>query len=78
MNGYTVKQAIDIELDGKSEITNEDTVKCIRHLATGIDNMSAKVGSIDKLESRMKWHEKIFGAVYTITIGTVIAWWKSR
>ena len=77
-NGISVKQAIEIELEGKSTITNEDTVKCIKHLATGIDNMSEKVGSVDKIESRIKWHEKIFGAVYTVTIGTVIAWWKSR
>jgi len=78
MNGISVKQAIEIELEGKATITNEDTVKCIKHLATGIDNMNEKVSRVEKNESRLKWHEKIFGAVYAATIGTIIAWWTSR
>ena len=78
-NGITVKQAIETELEGKTEFTTQDTVKCIKHIADGLDNLQCgKVyKEVKALESRVKFHEKIFGAVYTVTIGTVIAWWKS-
>lgn len=77
-NGITVKQAIETELEGKTEFTVDDTIKCIKHIAGGLDNMARKIDKVDKIEIRIKWHERIFSAVYTITIGTVIAWWKSN
>ena len=76
-NGITVKQAIETELEGKTEFTTQDTVKCIKHIADGLDNMTGKIDKVDKIEIRIRWHERIFGAFYTVTIGAIVVWWKS-
>jgi len=71
----TVKQAIDNDLEGKEQFTIEDTVKCIKHIAQGLDNLecSKVIARVSALEVKVKWHQRVFGALYTITIGAVIA-----
>ena len=79
-NGLSVKQAIENELEGKDEYTINDTVKCVKHIADGLDNLqcSTIATKVDKLETRVKFHAKIFGTVYAVTIGLVIAYLKSK
>jgi len=79
-NGITVKEAIENELEGKSAYTVNDTIKCIKHIASGIDNMACNckddkknpIKRIDNLESEMKFHKRFLSAVWGLTGGVIV------
>lgn len=73
-NGISVKQAIDNELNGKDKYTIQDTIKCIKHIADGIDNLPvAKCQSrLNALESDSKWYKKIGAALWALTGGLIV------
>ena len=70
-NGISVKQAIENELADKTEYTTADTIKCIKHLASGFDNLNGIDKRLDAVENRVKWHSKIFVGIWTVTAGLV-------
>jgi len=73
-NGISVKQAIENELDGKDAYTINDAIKCIKHIANGIDNLPvAKCQTrLTNLETEMKFHKRFLSAVWGLTGGTIV------
>ena len=74
VNGISVKQAIENELADKTEYTISDTIKCIKHLASGFDNMKcvSMDARVSKLEEAARWSKKIFVVVWGITGGALV------
>jgi len=79
-NGITVRQAIDTELEGKNDanMTNADTIRCIRHLAVGIDSMGTHEKRLSGVERRVKLHTRIFIGVWSVTGGLIVAFFKKQ
>jgi len=79
-NGITVKQAIETELQGKTNFTTEDTVKCIKHIADGLDNLqcTAVTKKVDALERKVTFHARILSGLWAVTVGSVIAFFSSK
>ena len=72
-NGLSVKQAIENELDGKEKYSIDDTVKCIKHIAAGIDNLPVTQCQkrLDVLESDSRWYKRIYVFIAGIIGGSL-------
>lgn len=74
VNGITVKQAIENELDGKDKYTINDIVKCIKHIADGIDNLPVDQCQerLRKLEGSMRLHKRVLSAIWSVSGGVIV------
>ena len=64
-NGITIKQAIDNELEGKDKVTLDDTVTCIKHIASGID------AALD-MKTQVKKNTKRISKIYMLGVAFTI------